>query len=107
MEGYSECRWPGGQLRVSTLNFMVEIDFNYPKEQSWSSFDSLVAVQKPAHFSALSSRTSALGGMAVSLSALVFTTPLQLRMKKASVSLKTVCLTGEELARRLPQPWSV
>jgi hypothetical protein len=20
MEGYSECHWPGGQLRVSTLN---------------------------------------------------------------------------------------
>jgi hypothetical protein len=32
MEGYSECRWPGGQSRVSTLNFMVEIKFNHPKE---------------------------------------------------------------------------
>jgi hypothetical protein len=31
MEGYSECHWPGGQLRVSTPNFMVEIPFNLPK----------------------------------------------------------------------------
>jgi hypothetical protein len=31
IEGYSECHWPGGQLRVSTPNFMVETHFNLPK----------------------------------------------------------------------------
>ena len=30
MEGYSECHWPGGQLRVSTLNYMTEL-FQSPK----------------------------------------------------------------------------
>ncbi len=30
MEGYSECHWPGGQLRVSTLNYMTAL-FQSPK----------------------------------------------------------------------------
>jgi hypothetical protein len=89
MESYSECHWPGGQLRVSTLNFMVESDFRHPKDKSWSLFDSLVVVQKPARFLTLLLPTSALVAMAVSLSALDFTIPSRPPMKKASALRKT------------------
>ena len=52
--GYSVCHWPGGQLRVSTLNSMVTATCRHPKDKSWSSFDSHAAVPKPARFSKLS-----------------------------------------------------
>src|SRR3990167_1326921 len=90
MESYSECHWPGGQLRVSTLNLMVESNFCHPKDKSWSSFDSPVAVLKHARFSISLWLTSAHAVMVASLSVSVFTTPLQRPTKKASALRRIV-----------------